>query len=78
MQEICPYKTPENYGNKNDNFEESEIDEGFDLTSYSGFNIKNCDMLIDSFQIKLSEEDNTHEEYFPLIFQKLFYILLYS
>lgn len=55
MSQICQYKTPEYYGNRN--YEESEIDEGFDLTAFSGFNIKNCDKLIDSFKIKLSKEE---------------------
>lgn len=55
--QVCEYKNPENFGNKNNNYEESEIDKGIDFTSYIGFNIKNCDELIDSFSIKLTEEE---------------------
>ena len=38
--QVCEYKNPENFGNKNNNYEESEIDKGIDFTSYIGFNIK--------------------------------------
>ena len=41
----------------NENFEESEEDKGFDFTSYEGLKIKNCDILIDSFPIKLEKEE---------------------
>lgn len=47
----------DNYRNKNHNLEESEIEKGFDFTSYSGFQIKNLDILIDSFSIKLTKEE---------------------
>ena len=41
----------------NENFEESEEDKGFDFTSYEGLKVKNCDILIDSFPIKLEKEE---------------------
>lgn len=57
MEQGCEYKPPENFRKKNYNSEESEIGKGFDITSYKGYNIKNCHILIDSFSINLTEEE---------------------
>ena len=50
-----------NRENNNDfehlDIEESEIDKGFEMRAISGFQIKNCNILIDSFSIKLTEEE---------------------
>ena len=54
---LCVYKNQDNFEIINDNFEESEIDKGIDFTSYTGFDIKNCHVLIDSFSIKFTEEE---------------------
>ena len=54
----------------NENFEESEEDKGFDFTSYEGFKVKNCDILIDSFPIKLEKEEKENLKKTILDFHK--------
>ena len=54
----------------NENFEESEEDKGFDFTSYEGLKIKNCDILIDSFPIKLEKEEKENLKKTILDFHK--------
>ena len=53
-----------NINYKHLDFEESEIDKGFEITNVNGFQIKNCKELIDTFPIKLTEEEkeNIKEE----------------
>ena len=70
MEQVCEYKTPENFRKENHNFEESEIGKGFDLTYYNGFIIKNCRILIDSFSINLTEEEKKKIESEILDFYK--------
>jgi len=48
---------PDNRENNNPNIEEFAIDKGFNLTTINGFQIKNCNTLLDSFSIKLTEEE---------------------
>lgn len=59
MSQLITYEkdNSDNFKNKNQNFEESEEDKGFDFTSYKGLKINNCDILIDSFPIKLEKEE---------------------
>ena len=57
MSKVNAYKNTENFGNKYHNFEDSEIDKEFDVTSYTGFEIKNLHILIDSLSIKFTKEE---------------------
>ena len=65
MSQLIAYENidnNDNFKNKNQNFEESEEDKGFDFTSYKGLKVKKCDILIDSFPIKLEKEEKEEKE----------------
>jgi hypothetical protein len=70
MSQLIAYENIDNSDNKNQNFEESEEDKGFDFTSYEGLKIKNCDILIDSFPIKLEKEEKENLKKTILDFHK--------
>ena len=46
-----------NFRNKNPDYEESKIEKNYDITTYKEFEMKNCDILINSFSIELTEEE---------------------
>ncbi len=73
MSQLIAYENidnSDNFKNKNQNFEESEEDKGFDFTSYEGLKVKNCDILIDSFPIKLEKKEKENLKKTILDFHK--------
>ena len=73
MSQLIAYENidnNDNFKNKNQNFEESEEDKGFDFTSYEGLKVKNCDILIDSFPIKLEKKEKENLKKTILDFHK--------